>query len=105
MQNRKLINALIAIQAIPVPFSLLSILGAIPSFVNMGGILERSVLVAVFEIIFAILSVTYTVTFIFSASKTFENEEITFISFLPLLHLLLSAVVWVFRLVCQAVYL
>ena len=105
MQNKKLITALIAVQALPLPFSLFSLLGTVPSFMYIGDILEKSLLVALFEIIFTVLLVTYTVTFVFAAMKTLENEEITFISFLPSLHLLFGAIVWYFRLLFQTVYL
>ena len=70
-------------QALPIPISLITILGSIISLANIGVMIEQSLFVAVVATIFMILAGTYSLTYIFSADlcyngvskKTFLREE------------------------------
>ena len=92
MRNTKAANIIMGIQAIPIPFSLSTVLGSIMSIINIDVVLELSVSLTVVMIIAMLLAATYTVTFFISLIKTRSDERLSFISFLPAIHFLLALV-------------
>ena len=80
------------LQALPIPISLITILGSVISLANISVITEQSLFVAVVAVIFMILAGTYSLTYLFSAVKTFSKKRISFISFLPIVHIIITVV-------------
>ena len=78
--------------ALPIPISLITILGSIISIANIGVMIEQSSFVAAVATIFMILAGTYSLTYIFSAVKTFSKKRISLISFLPIVHIIFTVV-------------
>ncbi len=54
--------------------------------------IEQSLFVAIVAAIYMILAGTYSLTYLFSAIKTFANKRISFVSFLPIIHIVVTAV-------------
>lgn len=89
MKNKKLIWTIFIIQAIPIPISFISIIGSLVSFANISILVEKSMLLAAAATLAMFFAGTYSVTYIFALIKTINSKRITFISFLPVLHILL----------------
>jgi len=89
MKNRKIIWTMFIIQAIPIPISLVSIIGSLVSFANISILVEKSMLLATAATLTMFFAGTYTVTYFLSLIKTVNSKKINFISFLPVLHILL----------------
>ena len=92
MKNKVLMWGVMISQALPIPISLITILGSIISLANIGVIVEQSLFVAVVAVIFMILAGTYPLTYLFSAIWTFANKRISSVSFLPVVHIAVTAV-------------
>ena len=92
MKNKVLMWGIMISQALPIPISLITILGSIISLANIGVMVEQSLFVAVVATIFMILAGTYSLTYLFSAIKTFANKRISFVSVLPVVHIAVTAV-------------
>ena len=92
MKNKVLMWGVMISQALPIPISLITILGSIISLANIGVIVEQSLFVALVAAIFMILAGTYPLTYLFSAIKTFTNKRISFVSFFPIVHIAVTVV-------------
>ena len=92
MKNKVLMWGVMISQALPLPISLITILGSIISLANIGVMIEQSSFVAVVATIFMILAGTYPLTYLFSAIRTFANKRISSVSFLPVVHIAVTAV-------------
>ncbi len=92
MKNKVLMWVVMILQTLPIPISLITILGSIISLANIGVMVEQSLFVAVVAAIFMILAGTYSLTYLFSAIRTFANKRISFVSFLPIVHIAVTAV-------------
>ncbi len=92
MKNKVMMWAVMIFQALPIPISLITILGSIISLANIGVMIEQSLFVAVVATISMILAGTYSLTYLFSAVKTFAKKRISFISFLPIIHIIVTVV-------------
>ena len=92
MRNKTMMWVVMILQALPIPISLITILGSIISLANIGVMVEQSLFVAVVATIFMILAGTYSLTYLFSAIKTFTNKRINFVSFLPIVHIAVTVV-------------
>ena len=90
MKNKTVLWGLMILQAMPVPISLITILGSVISLANIGVVMEQSVLLAVVSTVSMLLAGTYTLTYVFSAINTFSKKKISFISFLPIVHIALA---------------
>ena len=67
MRNKTMMWVVMILQALPIPISLITILGSIISLANIGVMVEQSLFVAVVATIFMILAGTYSLTYLFSA--------------------------------------
>ena len=92
MKNKLIMWVVMILQALPIPISLITILGSVISLANISVITEQSLFVAVVAVIFMILAGTYSLTYLFSAVKTFSKKRISFISFLPIVHIIITVV-------------
>ena len=92
MRNKTMMWVVMILQALPIPISLITILGSIISLANIGVMVEQSLFVAVVATIFMILAGTYSLTYLFSAIRTFANKRISSVSFLPVVHIAVTAV-------------
>ena len=92
MKNKVMMWVVMILLALPIPISLITILGSIISLANIGVMIEQSSFVVVVATIFMILAGTYTLTYIFSAVKTFSKKRISLISFLPIVHIIVTVV-------------
>ena len=90
MKNKVTMWVIIILQALPIPISLITILGSIISLANIGVMIEQSWFVAVIATVSMILAGTYTLTYLFAAIKTFQNKKINIISFLPIIHIIVT---------------
>ena len=97
MKNKLWIWIVTAVYALPLPISLVSILGTIISIANIGASNNDSVSLTVIAVISMILAGTYLVTYTVTTIFTFFKKKLNFINLLPLFHILLtvaSCVVW-----------
>ena len=92
MKNKVMMWVVMILLALPIPISLITIFGSIISLANIGVMIEQSSFVAVVATIFMILAGTYSLTYIFSAVKTFSKKRISLISFLPIVHIIVTVV-------------
>ena len=91
MKNKAMIWGVMILQALPIPISLITILGSIISLANIGVVIEQSLFVAVVAAISMMLAGTYSLTYLFSARKTIADKRLSFISFLPVIHMIVTA--------------
>ena len=92
MKNKVMIWVVMILQALPIPISLVTILGSIISLANISIMIEQSLFVAIVATTSMILAGTYSLTYLFSAIKTFANKRISFVSFLPIIHIVVTVV-------------
>ena len=92
MRNKTMMWVVMIFQALPIPISLITILGSIISLANIGVMVEQSLFVAVVATIFMILAGTYSLTYLFSAIMTFTNKRLSFVSFLPIVHIAVTGI-------------
>ena len=92
-QSKPFVWAVMILQALPIPLSLVSILGSLISLANIGMTAELySSWTAVCAVVTMILAGTYTIPYVVAAVVTFSRKRLGWFSFLPLLHLLVTAV-------------
>jgi len=99
VKNKSLIWTIAVIQALPVPISLITVLGSVISLANIGMLLDQSYLLALAAVISMLLSGTYSVTYLVSTINTFRKKKLSVISFLPFVHIILTLVffaIWIF---------
>ena len=86
----KKISAIIlfVVQALPIPISLFSIFATLMS---IAGLLEHGdpapILLSIVALLTMILAGTYTITYITSFIVYHDTKKLSFVSFLPLIHL------------------
>lgn len=84
MKHKLAAILLFIFQGIPIPFSLVSILGSIISLANIG--IASSTVVTVVSFLAMFLAGTYTITYVVSLVITMVQKNVKFYSFLPLIH-------------------
>ncbi len=89
MKNKPLVIILFLILALPIPISLISILGSIISIANIG--MSENYFDVIIPIITMFLAATYTIPYIISLLLTIKNMKINIYSFLPIIHLAVTA--------------
>ena len=93
MKNKVMMQVVIILQALPIPISLITILGSVISLANIHAtMIEQSLFVAIVAAISMILAGTYSLTYLFAATKTLANKRISFVSFLPIIHIVVTVV-------------
>ena len=75
--------------AIPVPVSLISIFGSLISFANIG--MAESFFEVIIPCLAMILAGTYSVSYFISLLYTITKKKIHFLCFLPIIHLVVTA--------------
>ncbi len=91
IKQKALIIGVFAVQALPIPVSLITILGSLISTANIG-MASGSLLVTIISIIAMVLAGTYSLTYVFSLINVYSKKKLSFISFLPIIHLVLAMV-------------
>ena len=92
MKNKALIWTFTVIQALPVPISLITILGSIISFSNVGILSAQSFWLAFAAKVSMFLAGTYSITYILSTICTLYKKKLSVISFLPIVHITITLV-------------
>lgn len=87
--NKILIIITFILQALPIPISLISIIGSLISLANIG--MAESTLSAVFAVITMLLAGTYAISYVAALITTIIRRKIHVYSFLPVIHLALTA--------------
>ncbi len=105
MKNKKLMYTIFVIQAIPIPFSLITIIGSLISFANISVLVEKSILLAWSATNAMLFAGTYTITYFISLLISINRKKISFASFLPLLHILLAAIFMLMWIVTEDIYM
>ncbi len=93
MKNKAWITILFIFQALPIPISLISILGSIISIANIG--MAESFLEMIIPIIAMLLAASYTISYIISLRFTRKNKRLHIYSFIPIMHLALAMLFFV----------
>lgn len=88
MKNKALVIILFILQALPIPISLISILGSIISIANIG--MADDFFDTIIPIVTMILAATYTIPYIISLLLTIKNKKVHIYSFIPIVHLLIT---------------
>lgn len=92
-QSKPLMWVVMILQALPIPLSLVSILGSLISLANIGMTAElSSPWTVVCAVVTMILAGTYVIPFAVAAVVTFSRKRLGWVSALPVLHLLVTAV-------------
>jgi len=88
MKNKGILIAIFIILALPIPISLITILGSIVSFANIGEM--GSVFEAVVASLAMFFSGTYTVTYIASLILAICKPRLKISALLPIIHIILA---------------
>lgn len=92
-QSKPLTWVVMILQALPIPLSLITILGSLISLANIGMTAEQySPWTVVCAVVTMVLAGTYVVPYIAAAVVTAVRKRLGWVSFLPALHLLVTAV-------------
>ncbi len=92
-QSKPLLWAVMLLQALPIPLSLISILGSLISLANIGMTAELfSPWTAVCAVITMALAGTYVIPYVVAAAVTAVRKRLSWVSFLPVLHIVMTAV-------------
>ena len=105
MKNKALIWTVTVIQALPVPISLITILGSIISLANIGMLSDQSFLLAITAVLSMFLAGTYSITYIASTINTFRKKKLSIISFLPIAHIIITLVFFIMWISLEKIYL
>ena len=105
MKRNKFVSLVIGIQGIFIPFSLFLGIGSLVSLANISMIFEQSVFVGITFIIETVLLCSYTVTYVYAAFKSFDDDEISFVSFLPAIHVAITVFVYLVSAAIEQRYL
>ena len=90
MKNKAVIWIVTIIQALPVPISLITILGSIISIANISMLSDQSYLLSIVAVCSMFLAGTYSVTYVASVLNTFFRKKLNIISFLPIFHIFIT---------------
>jgi len=77
------------ILAIPVPVSLISIIGSLVSFASIG--MAESFAEVIVPLLAMFLAGTYSISYFISLLYTITKKKVHFLSFLPMIHLVVTA--------------
>ena len=105
MKNKALIWTVTVIQALPVPISLITILGSIISLANIRMLSDQSFLLAFAAVFAMLLAGTYSITYIASTINTFHKKKLSLISFLPIVHIIVTLVFFAMWTSLEKIYL
>ena len=105
MNNKVLIWTVTVIQALPLPVSLVTIIGSMISLANIGMLFDYSFLLAISSVLSMFLAGTYSITYIASTINTFRKKKLSFISFLPIVHITITLVFFVMWISLEKIYL
>lgn len=92
-RKKLLFIVMYVILALPIPLSLITWLGSIISVANFGMLDLDNMKVLITAIISAIamlLAGTYPVTYILALTKTLKNKKLSYLSFSPIVHIILT---------------
>ena len=92
MKNKLGIWIVSAVYAIPIPISLITILGSIISIANIGATANESVVLAIVSVVSMVLAGTYSITYVITTAFTFRKKRLSFINLFPLFHIILAVV-------------
>lgn len=101
MLGKIFMYGLLIVMAIPVPFSLMSWIGTLISlgaFANVNWHDAKSVLEAIIFALGMIMAGTYVVTYIFAAIYTLKQGEISLVTVLPIIHLIIFIILYKIKL-------
>ncbi len=90
MKNKTGIWIITIIQALPIPVSLITILGSIISIANISMLSDQSYLLAMVAVFSMLLAGTYSITYTLSTFYTFRRKKLNIISFFPIFHILIT---------------
>jgi len=100
MKNKLFGIILFLIMAVPVPIAVFSWIGTLITVAGGVGNIDwksfKEAIEAVTMISFFIFIGMYPLTYVLSLIKTYGRKQICWFSFLPLLHILVIAIFWVF---------
>lgn len=105
MKRNKYVSLVIGIQGIFVPISVFLGSGSVISLANISMVFEQSVFVGITFIIETVLLFSYSVTYVYAAFKSFEKDEISFVSFLPAIHVAITVFVYLVSAAIEQRYL
>ena len=105
MKNKALIWTVTVIQALPVPISLITILGSVISLANIGMLSNQSFLLTIAAVFSMFLAGTYSITYIASTINTFHKKKLSIISFLPIVHIIITLVFFTMWISLEKIYL
>lgn len=92
-QSKPLTWVVMILQALPIPLSLITILGSLISLANIGMTAEQyGPWVTVCAVAAMLLAGTYAIPYVVAAVVTAVRRRLGWVSFLPVLHILLTAV-------------
>lgn len=92
MKNKVFVIILFVIFALPIPFSLITILGSLISLANI--FMADSILEAIILIVIMLLPGTYSISYIVSLNLTINKKKIGIYSFIPIVHLAVVALIF-----------
>ena len=91
-KSKLLIWGVMILQALPIPLSLISILGSLISLANIGMTTELySPWTAVCAVATMVLAGTYTIPYVVATIMTAVRKRLGWVSLLPALHLVMTA--------------
>ncbi len=105
MKNKALIWIVSVILALPVPISLITVLGSVISLANIGMLFNQSFLLAITAVLSMLLAGTYSITYIVSTFHTFRRKKLNIISSLPIFHILVTLALFVAWISLENIYL
>lgn len=105
MKNKAVIWAVTIIQALPIPVSLITIFGSVISIANIGMLSEKSFLLAIAAVLSMFSAGTYSITYIVSTIYTFCGKKLSILSFLPVIHILITLVFFVAWVTLEKIHL
>ena len=104
MKNKKTIICMYIILALPIPISLLTWIGTMVSIANIGMIKADNAGVLITTIVSLsamILAGIYPATYGISLFRTLRNRRLKLVSFLPIIHILLIAILILLWSLCE----
>ncbi|MBQ3507942.1 MAG: hypothetical protein IJA91_05265 [Clostridia bacterium] len=91
--SKPLLWGVMILQALPIPLSLMTIIGSLISLANLGMTAEQySPWTAVCAVVTMILAGTYVIPYVVAAVMTAVRKRLGWVSFLPVLHIVMTAV-------------
>ena len=92
MKNKLWVWIITVIYAIPLPISLITILGSIISIANISATANESVVLAIISVISMVIAGAYSITYVITTVFTFLKKRLSFINLFPLFHIILAVV-------------